>query len=825
MACEPSPRGSELSVRSVKHELAVGSRDPRPEVAALENQPMETRSALLEVVGGQVDAVLPLPGEAASAREARETLYENAERFRSLFASSATGIAVATVQGNYLQANAAYCRMLGYTENELKTLTFASLTHPDDLSINRKLRDELLAGERKSFVMEKRYLKKGGDIVWTRHSVSVTLTRDGEIATLLATAEDISERKFAEQALRNSEERLRLITNLVPHGIFAKDATGRHIFANPALAEMTGVPVEELIGKDDFDLLRDKAQALAYRADDLAVIRSGEKLVISEEPRTDLSGRTRFVQTIRVPFTLAETDERAVLGVCMDITERKRIDQRFRRLVDSNVQGVFFWNTNGQTDDANDAFLRMVGYSRADLEAGHVSWSKITPPALVEQDRRALRKLAETGVCEPYEKQFIHKDGTHVPVFVGPAMFEDNREEGFCFVLDLTERKKLEKQFLRAQRMESIGTLAGGVAHDLNNILTPIMLSIEALQSEYDTPGTQPILETIARSAQRGADILRQLLSFARGLEGQRVEVDPERILKELEVIIRETFPKDIQIRFFVATNIWRFLGDPTQVHQIFMNLCVNARDAMPNGGHLIINAQNSTLNENDVAMDAQLKPGRYVHISVTDTGTGIPQKIIGRIFEPFFTTKEQNTGTGLGLSTVIGIVKSHGGLVNVYSEPDKGTTFNVYLPAIDNARAEQRHPTQEIDLPRGNGETILVVDDETAILGISRRTLETFGYRVLTARDGTQALAIYAEKTDEIAVVLTDMMMPVMDGPSLIRSLLHINPTIKIVGASGLCLDIGRKNLAEPGIKHFLRKPYTASTLLTTIRAILDEV
>jgi PAS domain S-box-containing protein len=809
----------------VKHELAVGSRDPRPEVAALENQPMETRSALLEVVGGQVDAVLPLPGEAASAREARETLYENAERFRSLFASSATGIAVATVQGNYLQANAAYCRMLGYTENELKTLTFASLTHPDDLSINRKLRDELLAGERKSFVMEKRYLKKGGDIVWTRHSVSVTLTRDGEIATLLATAEDISERKFAEQALRNSEERLRLITNLVPHGIFAKDATGRHIFANPALAEMTGVPVEELIGKDDFDLLRDKAQALAYRADDLAVIRSGEKLVISEEPRTDLSGRTRFVQTIRVPFTLAETDERAVLGVCMDITERKRIDQRFRRLVDSNVQGVFFWNTNGQTDDANDAFLRMVGYSRADLEAGHVSWSKITPPALVEQDRRALRKLAETGVCEPYEKQFIHKDGTHVPVFVGPAMFEDNREEGFCFVLDLTERKKLEKQFLRAQRMESIGTLAGGVAHDLNNILTPIMLSIEALQSEYDTPGTQPILETIARSAQRGADILRQLLSFARGLEGQRVEVDPERILKELEVIIRETFPKDIQIRFFVATNIWRFLGDPTQVHQIFMNLCVNARDAMPNGGHLIINAQNSTLNENDVAMDAQLKPGRYVHISVTDTGTGIPQTIIGRIFEPFFTTKEQNTGTGLGLSTVIGIVKSHGGLVNVYSEPDKGTTFNVYLPAIDNARAEQRHPTQEIDLPRGNGETILVVDDETAILGISRRTLETFGYRVLTARDGTQALAIYAEKTDEIAVVLTDMMMPVMDGPSLIRSLLHINPTIKIVGASGLCLDIGRKNLAEPGIKHFLRKPYTASTLLTTIRAILDEV
>ena len=245
--------------------------------------------------------------------------------FADLFAAAATGIAVATPHGSYLQANAAYCRMLGYTEDELRALNFASLTHPDDLTLNLKLRDELLAGERESFFMEKRYLKKDGDIVWVRHSVSATHAPGGDITTLMVIAEDITERKLAEDALRHSEERLRLITNLVPHGIFAKDAAGRHIFANPALAELAGLSIEEILGKDDFDLVADKAQAEAYRADDLAVIQSGNKMVISEEPRTDLSGRTRFLQTIKIPFTVAETGEPAVLGVCMDITERKRI--------------------------------------------------------------------------------------------------------------------------------------------------------------------------------------------------------------------------------------------------------------------------------------------------------------------------------------------------------------------------------------------------------------------------------------------------------------------------------------------------------------------
>jgi PAS domain S-box-containing protein len=385
------------------------------EISSLVERLYETHLRLKELTGGQVDAVIHPGGQPYMLHAAQERLRESDERFRALFAAAATGIAIAEPEGKYVQANAAYCRLVGYTEDELRSLDFAALTHPEDLELNVRLRKEMLAGERDSFLLEKRYLKKGGGTVWVRTTVSATRSAVGDITSLIAIAEDISERKLAEKALRHSEERLRLITNLVPHGIFAKDSAGRHIFANPALAELAGLPVEQILGKDDFELVADRAQAEAYRADDLAVIRSGKKTVISEELRTDLSGRTRILQTTKIPFTVAETGETAVLGVCVDVTEQKRVDARFRRLVDSNVQGVFFWNTTGQITDANDAFLRMVGYQRDDLTAGRVSWAAMTPPELVEQDERVLKELARAGVCEAYEKEFIGADGARVP--------------------------------------------------------------------------------------------------------------------------------------------------------------------------------------------------------------------------------------------------------------------------------------------------------------------------------------------------------------------------------------------------------------------------
>jgi signal transduction histidine kinase/ActR/RegA family two-component response regulator len=390
--------------------------------------------------------------------------------------------------------------------------------------------------------------------------------------------------------------------------------------------------------------------------------------------------------------------------------------------------------------------------------------------------------------------------------------------------IDVTARKKLEQQLLQAQRVESIGTLAGGIAHDLNNILAPIMMSIRYLKDTSHDAETMDILETIEESAKRGADIVRQVLSFARGVDGEKIEVRADLLLTELESIVQKTFPKDIRSQFSVPDDVWNISGDPTQICQVILNLCLNARDAMPLGGTLAVGIENCALDQQYAAMNLQAKAGRYVKITVTDTGTGIPPEIIDKVFEPFFTTKELDKGTGLGLSSAVGIVRSHGGIIKVYSELGKGATFEVYLPASDIALDTEIAEAKEAALLRGNGETILLVDDEASILKITRKTLQVSGYRVLTALNGANALAVYLENKEDIAVVLTDMMMPVMDGTATIHALLRIDPAIKIIAASGLKANGGVAKVADPRVKHFLAKPYTAETLLNVLHRILHE-
>jgi CheY-like chemotaxis protein len=349
-------------------------------------------------------------------------------------------------------------------------------------------------------------------------------------------------------------------------------------------------------------------------------------------------------------------------------------------------------------------------------------------------------------------------------------------------------------------------------------------MAIDILKASYDNPGAKPVLETIEVSAKRGADIVRQVLSFARGVEGQRIEIQTKHLFHELERIVRDTFPKDIQLRFLIPKDIWTIVGDPTQVHQILLNLCVNARDAMPNGGSLTIGVENCVLDEQFVETTPKAKPGRYIKISVGDTGTGIPPAIINRIFEPFFTTKETSKGTGLGLSTVLAIIRSHEGIVNVASEAENGTTFTVYLPAVAGAGAASKEQREQTGLPKGNGETVLVIDDEASIRDITQRTLQSFGYRVVTAKNGAEGGAVYAERWAEIDVVITDMMMPQMDGANVIRLLQRINPAVKIIASSGL-VAVNAGNVSQyAGVRHYLAKPYTAATLLRTVSEISKE-
>jgi CheY-like chemotaxis protein len=334
------------------------------------------------------------------------------------------------------------------------------------------------------------------------------------------------------------------------------------------------------------------------------------------------------------------------------------------------------------------------------------------------------------------------------------------------------------------------------------------------------------LVESIESSAARGANLVKQVLAFARGIEGTRVPVRVGDLIREVHQICSNTFPKNIDIRIHAARDLWLILGDQTQINQVLVNLCVNARDAMPTGGKLEITAKNIEIDAQYSVMNRGAKAGKYAMIEISDTGIGIPKAIIDRIFEPFFTTKEIGKGTGLGLSTVAGIVQSHGGFINVYSEVNLGTVFKIYFPAKLDDAADVASPAVDEKLPRGNGELVMIVDDEPTILDVSRQTLEAFGYKVVTADDGAHAIGIYATRRNDVALILTDMMMPVMDGLTLIAALRRINPNVRVVAASGIAGEGYATRAAAAGVRHFIAKPYTADVMLNVIKkALNDEV
>jgi len=530
-------------------------------------------------------------------------------------------------------------------------------------------------------------------------------------------------------------------------------------------------------------------------------------------------------------------------GTMQDITERKLAseallasEERFKFVARAVSDVVWDWNLPANTLWWNDGFLTTFGFAPGEIEASvETRYSRIHPEdrsRVVDSLQRAVSNCTESWSAE---YRFRRQDGTHAFVQDRGYILHDAAGRAVRMVggmRDLTEQKNAEALHLRAQRMESIGTLAGGIAHDLNNVLAPIMMSIDLLKLSTVTDARRSrILDTIQVSCRRGSDLVHQVLAFARGVDGQRVAIRLRHLLHELEGIIGATFPRNIRIVTEVPANLWPVIGDPSQFHQVLLNLAVNARDAMPDGGILTLAAANRTIDAqfaitslgSRTGTGMEAGAGQYVLLQVTDTGTGISPEVRERIFDPFFTTKAPGEGTGIGLATVHTVVKNHGGFLTVESEVGRGTTFNIYLPADPALRAETTAP-MPVELPQGRGELLLVVDDEFSIRTITQQTLEALGYRVITANNGADAIALFAQRPSEIALVITDMMMPIMDGAATIQVLRRINPVVRIIAASGIDSWDNVAKATRAGATHFLPKPYTTETLLKLVRTAIEE-
>ena len=422
------------------------------------------------------------------------------------------------------------------------------------------------------------------------------------------------------------------------------------------------------------------------------------------------------------------------------------------------------------------------------------------------------------------------KDGAIIDVEVVSRLVAlSGRRMKLVLAHDVTEKKRLQTQSLRTQRMEAIGTLATGMAHDLNNILAPVMMATEVLRWPLPPKDFEETIKRIENSARRGAEIINQVLAFGRGVEGKRALLPPRRLVDEVVMMISQTFPKTITITPRVAEDLWNIEGDRTQMQQVLLNLCVNARDAMPMGGTLSVEAKNVELDESDARQKPELKAGPYVVIRVADSGSGIPQEIIDRVFDPFFTTKAHGKGTGLGLSTALGIVKGHSGAITVSSEPQKGSVFEVLLPAFPGTSSfDTAIETKQEPIPRGNGDTILLVDDEAEILNANQKILERYNYKVVTAGDGAEGLAAFAHHRTAIKAIVTDIMMPQVDGFALIRAVKKLDETIPIIASSGLGKSLGRSGtkseLDSLHVEKFLMKPYSAEVLLHALDEVLHQ-
>ena len=767
-------------------------------------------------------------------KKAISNFQESEKRFQILFEQAPIGIDLVTRDGNSMFANHALSNFLGYTEQELCSHTFTEWTHPEDVTSSLELVNKLREGKADRMSMEKRYIRKSGETVWGRTSVAAVRNETGDLNYFLAMVEDITDQKGAEKRLQESEQRYRSLFMNSPDAVFLNLDDKVALVNHACLKVFRANTEQELIGKSVYDLFHpDFHSVIRERVDQMRNLPEAAPVV--EEKIICLDGQEVDVEVLAAPFEMEEV--KAIHVILRDITARKRAEAR---LMESEKRLRLFIRHSPVALAMLDREMRYIAVSRRwvtdykleNIEIIGRSYYEIFPE--IPDHWKAAHQSGLNGeVIRVHEDRFERQDGTvqWQRWEVHPWRKVDNSVAGIViFTEDIThsklseyERDKLRDQLTQAHKMESIGRLAGGISHDLNNLLSPIIGYAELLMEECEPGKTASgFLNQILQAGYRARDLVRQLLAFSRRQTLSVRPMDINKAIIDFEKLLRRTIPEDIEIKLVLSPHISPVLADIGQVEQVIMNLTVNAADAMPGGGRLTIETDITDIDETFSTHQPDLVPGRYVAISVSDTGIGMDQQTMESIFEPFFSTKGEH-GTGLGLSTVYGIVKQHNGHIWVYSEPEKGTSFKILLPEtekIDIREIEKKELLTDL----GGPETILIVEDNEQVRNLVQTVLTRHGYKVLVPESSQSALAVLSGHSRQIHLMLTDVVMPEMNGRELFALAAKLNPDLKVLFMSGYTDDvIAHRGVLDEGV-NFIQKPFTLRALLTRIREVLER-
>ena len=785
------------------------------------------------VKDGKVVGQLGIARDITDRKRADEALRESEELYRSVVTSVAEGIMLVDRGGAIVACNRSAERILGLTTEELIGRTAADprwqAIHEDGSPLpgeNFPGMAALRTGKPQSNLYMGVH-KPNGSLAWTiANSVPIFHAGDGAPYVVVTSFADITERKRAEEALIEERYLLHTLMDNLPDAIYFKDRESRFTRTNKAHAKQFGLSHHaQAVGKTDFDFFTAEHAQPAYN-DEQEIIRTGQPVVNKEERETWPDGRVTWVSTTKMPLRDAHGNIIGTFGVSRDITQHKQAEAEHARLVtaiEQSAEAVVITNTTGGIEYVNPAFTRITGYGREEVLGQNPRILKSD-----KQDPEFYQQLWATILNgQIWHGELINrrKDGSLYTEEMNIAPVRNQVGEITHFIAtkqDVTEHKQLEQQLIQAQKMEAVGRLAGGVAHDFNNLLTIIngyaQLLIEPISPQDPRRGH---LKEILTAGERAASLTRQLLAFSRRQVLEPRVLNLNSVLADVAKMLRRLIGEDVELVSTLKPDLGRVKVDPGQIEQVIMNLAVNARDAMPQGGKLFIETSNVEIDANYARRHSPMMPGKYVMVAVSDTGCGMDLETQAHAFEPFFTTKEKGHGTGLGLATVYGIVKQSGGFIWVYSAPGHGSTFKIYLPFIEEALPTAEPAEAPAELAKGS-ETVLVVEDERGVRSLVCEALASHGYKVLEAAGAASALEISERYTEPIHLLLTDVVMPQTGGKELAKGFSTLHPETKVLYMSGYTDDaIVRHGILEGGTS-FLQKPFQPKALLLKIREVL---